>query len=871
MGLRSKSGALPLLGIGAQLAVLLLLVRLLQIEPASGLLRILPLIFGGFLVHSLLPLRYRHAFFLLLSFAAIALVLGPWHGGLLVIAGLALFGIAHLPVAFSARVLLLLITASLLAALRTGWVPGFINAMPAHEALPKYVLPALASMFMFRMIIYLYDLRHEERERARGVQRGTPATIFERLSYFFMLPNICFLLFPLIDYRTFRRTYYDREAVDIYQQGVWWMCLGLINLLLYRLVYHYLVPAPDQLHGLAGVSRFLIASYLIYFRVLGQFHFIAGILCLFGYDVPPAHRLLFMASSFTDFWRRARIEWKDFMVKVFYYPAVVPMQRKWGATVSMVVATIFVFIATWLLHSYQWFWLRGEVRLSRADGVFWAVFGSCVLVNMLLEARGKRQRAARKEWALGTSLVHSLKVLGIFVFLCALWSYWSSPSFGVWWSIISAARDSTLDAYIVLLAGLAGALALGSLAQLGVARIDAVRPVNQPGWPLPGWRPLAVGTVASLLFLIGVPASRGTLGAGTQEIALQLRSNKLNQADQERNDRGYYETLLDEPRGTGFLANGEVRSDGVKEVASKNGSSASGKGRLQRVGPLAGQAFVQQTSGVLGYELKPSFDGFYKDAPFTTNRWGMRDKEYGLAAPPNTYRIAWLGSSYTMAGGVSIEESVEGILENRLNREGPGAPAHKYEILNFSVGGYGILQNVAVAEQKVFQFKPNAVVVMIHNESGRMAIYLINLLKEHVAIEYPYVRDKLKEAGITDDMQQPEMRRLIMPIADDLVRWGYRRIAELGNQHGVPVVGVIFPAPVEAEDWGLVTASALASEAGISVITLQGAYDGHDLATLRLEAGDVHLNAAGHKLAADQLFKVLRDNDARALKLGFRK
>ncbi|MGI8784428.1 MAG: hypothetical protein ACR2L2_12355, partial [Acidobacteriota bacterium] len=324
----------PFLLISAQLGVLLVLLRLFQIEPGTGLQSILPLVFVGFLVHAALPMRWRLPFFLGLSIVAIGTVLGPVAGAVLVVLGLLLIGTCHLPLAFSTRVLLLLLIIAALAAIRAGWlvVPPAVTSSLALPGLPRMVLPVLASMFMFRLIIYLYDIRHEERARAAGTSSkgaaGQPASVWSRLSYFFLLPNVCFLLFPLVDYRTYRRTYYDSDAQAIYQKGVWWVFLGLVQLLLYRLVYHYLVPSPEDVQGLGGIVRFMLSAYLIYFRVVGQFQLIVGLLCLFGFNLPPAHRFYLLGSSFTDFWRRARIEWKDFMVKVFYYPALVPLQRK---------------------------------------------------------------------------------------------------------------------------------------------------------------------------------------------------------------------------------------------------------------------------------------------------------------------------------------------------------------------------------------------------------------------------------------------------------------------------------------------------------------------------------------------------------------
>ena len=45
--------------------------------------------------------------------------------------------------------------------------------------IPDNVWPIVASMFMFRMIIYLYELKHAKR----------PEPLGDTLGYFFLLPN----------------------------------------------------------------------------------------------------------------------------------------------------------------------------------------------------------------------------------------------------------------------------------------------------------------------------------------------------------------------------------------------------------------------------------------------------------------------------------------------------------------------------------------------------------------------------------------------------------------------------------------------------------------------------------------------------------
>ncbi|HUG11057.1 MAG TPA: hypothetical protein VMM36_08585, partial [Opitutaceae bacterium] len=150
------------------------------------------------------------------------------------------------------------------------------------------------------------DLRHSKE----------PMGAARTVSYFFLLPNLTFPLFPVVDFATFRKTYYDRDALLIYQQGVQWMIRGIIHLLVYRWVYHYLVITPSDITNGFDLAQYVGANFLLYLRVSGQFHLIVGLLHLFGFRLPETHRFFFLAPSFTEFWRRINIYWKDFMMKV---------------------------------------------------------------------------------------------------------------------------------------------------------------------------------------------------------------------------------------------------------------------------------------------------------------------------------------------------------------------------------------------------------------------------------------------------------------------------------------------------------------------------------------------------------------------------
>ncbi len=290
----------------AQLGLVMLVADQFLIEQTYGFSKLIPIIFFGFIIHTLLPQRWRARFFLLLFPVSAITLLGPPAALMLIGLGIALFALCHLPVSITARAVTLIAVAVVLAAIRAGAIklPVPEEYWAFSRVLQTQTLPILSAMFMFRAIVYLYDLRHEK----------GPVSYWQRLGYFFMFPNVCFPLFPVIDYQTYKRTYFDSASFEIYQRGIDWILRGITHLLLYRIVYHYFVPDPLLVDSFAEVGQYALSSFLLYLRVSGLFHLIIGVLCLFGFNLPETHHRYYLASSFTDFWRRINIYWKDFMM-----------------------------------------------------------------------------------------------------------------------------------------------------------------------------------------------------------------------------------------------------------------------------------------------------------------------------------------------------------------------------------------------------------------------------------------------------------------------------------------------------------------------------------------------------------------------------
>ncbi len=118
----------------------------------------------------------------------------------------------------------------------------------------------------------------------------------------------------------------------------------------------------------------------------------------------------------------------------------------------------------------------------------------------------------------------------------------------------------------------------------------------------------------------------------------------------------------------------------------------------------------------LPFELKPNVDGHFKLARFVTNSDGLRDKEYALEKPANTFRVAVCGSSFALPAGVAIEDAFHSRLEERLSRE--FAPT-RVEFINFAVSTYDAGEVLRVARQRALDYDPDLILFTTTAQSSR--------------------------------------------------------------------------------------------------------------------------------------------------------
>lgn len=802
-----------------QLGLILLLLRQFQIEsPAFRMLAMLA--FAGFAVHAFLPLPARLPFFCALSLVSIPLTLGLVNGVWLIGIGLVLIGACHLPVSFRMRGGILLGLATVLITQRASLLPT-----PWSEA----IWPILGAMFMFRLIAYFYDLRHDK----------APVTLAQSLSYFFMLPNACFPLLPVIDFKTYRRSHYSNDAYLTYQKGVDWIVRGIVHLILYRYFYYFGTLAPSEVTGPAEFLQYVVANFMLYLRVSGLFHLVVGMVHLFGFNLPETHNRYLLASSFTDFWRRINIYWKDFMQKIFYFPAVFALKRL-GTNKAIIIATLYVFVLTWLLHSYQWFWLRGSWLLAWHDMLFWAVLGVLVVANSLYEIKHGRSRTlgkTKKTWR-STALTIA-KTYGTFWFICILWSFWTSESITDWLALWPAlAGPYTAEALLFPVLSLA-VITLGSVSLPGNA---TAAPASEKR---PWARDRAVTVAWALgLILISIESVHTRVGNEFGNLVHSLRTAHLSRLDNAKLERGYYEGLLSVDRFNSQLW--EVYS---KKPANWLDVENAGLKRF------AG-GFVQT-------DLIPSFVSTTKYGTVTVNRWGMRDQDYTQERPADTLRAAVLGPSTVMGWGVDDGATFEALLEDRLNREPLSSKFKHVELLNLGVPGYQPPQYL-VAFEKALTFQPNGVIyVAAGREVSRAADYLAEALEKRLPIPYPTLVAIIERSGATAGMDKTEALKLLKPYGAEILRTVYGLIVDGAVERGIQPLWVFLP-QVRGGSWQEETPEtvSIATDAGFAVINLADVFQSHDLEAVRLAEWDDHPNTLGHQLVAEALYRALQKKPA---------
>jgi hypothetical protein len=825
--------------IALQIVLLALFMRELDIL-SSTFRRILVGTSVAFMVHHWMPTRYRLSFFMVASLGTVAFVLGlpplagtswtpslavPRLGMFLAAAGL-LIAICRLPFSYWVRVLLLVGVGAGAAAFRSEAVDAGI---------PGILWPILAAMFMFRIIVYLYD----------SSVSGKRPSWKESWAYFLMLPNVCFTLFPVVDFKTFVGSRYNEEALAIYNRGLQWMGRGVLQLIIYRFVDQaFAMGAADVASG-RDLIQFITGNVLLYLSVSGQFHLIVGMLLLFGFNLPAANRNYFLASSFTDYWRRINIYWKDFMMKVFYYPIFFRFKHR-GAVPALIISTFSVFFVTWLFHFYQTWWIKGGAWLTWPDVLFWSAFGMLVLANSYWEMVRVRRRAAPEErrqarWRGDLGVL--IRTAGTFVAISLLWSLWSSDSVSTWLGLF---RYADLDAAVWGMAVVGTVMAAKIVLELWPEyRREAGRTAS-PEFRIPvlPYLQLRSAVPLVLLFVLANPRAQAYFDAPSlqpvYDVAAAGDSLMLD------GQGGYYEQLNAPGHG-----DRELRATLLRSHIDRD---------------YRGLSPTRRVDDFRWEEPLPGLDVDAYDTRFRTNQWSMRDDEYALTPPAGTLRIALMGSSQVMGWGVEKDRTFESLLEGRLNAEAGRLGAARVEVLNFAFNGVSLMGYLSALDAQVDRFQPHIVIFVVHDIDLDTWIPrdLVGALGRGWTLPGEALARVLENARLTARTPLPIAEDRLRPFRPKVLGGIYTALGERTAAMGALPVVVPMPIPRKLPLTSHVvsameTLGAAAEDSDLIALDLTSVFDDvvSDDLMLVTDHDWAHMNAEAHALIADELFRQL--------------
>ena len=314
------------------------------------------------------------------------------------------------------------------------------------------------------------------------------------------------------------------------------------------------------------------------------------------------------------------------------------------------------------------------------------------------------------------------------------------------------------------------------------------------------------------------------------------------------------------------------------------------------------EIILQQSSNSdIKYELVPDAKGYAWSANVEINAHGYRGQ---ISSPSkfNGFRIIAIGDSITFGNMLPIESTYSYQLKELLNE-----PFSGYDVINFGVGGYDILQAVSLLEQRGVIYKPDLVVVgfclndigivspnleyIVRSQRYQSSLIFRLRIAQFIADEI----DKIRIGTWMEEKNQPDIfqkdykskiawigedehiLRELMQAAPQVypsiwykdeyrigrLRYSFERLSDLAKKENFSVVVVIIPwLDGDSTNYPYEIPHKIvkmeAKRAGFDVLEIVDDFMDIGMTNLRISEDDlVHPNGIGHKVVAEQLVRYI--------------
>lgn len=670
-----------------------------------------------------------------------------------------------------------------------------------------YIVPFLGSILMFRMVIILYDLKYDFSLKDK----------FGSWSYFFSFPQLFFPVMPILDHKQFLNGRNEKDEFHLYDKALVQFSTGVFLFAVYKIINQVFSPSVYEIVDFSGLMLYIVSKSVILFKLVGVFIFSIGFLSMFGVNLPSSFGFFPLASTFRDYWKDVNRFWRDFILKIIYYPLFFKLKKSRFPGKGFILILV-TFMTSCFFHFYQLYWSTGYFKFKMTDVLYWFLLGLLVFYSGYRFEKLMKQMP-RTENGFITLFKLSLSVLFVQVVMNVLFFVWTTESVG---EVVFLMRQGfkfsfsvielLLVYWLIFVVGIIIRKALTRSAEVQTKVIQVFK--------------YSVPLIIIALYFLHVKSET----SWSQKL---FASDYLTVNQHESNEEGYYTRLM-----------------------SSNSNSKMGKEGNLRVSPLTKISFTTNT--VLRQELMPLQSIEFNGTIISTNSFGLRDKEYSLKKTVGVKRIAILGASYEMGTGVNNDQVFESIAEDWLNKYS----GKNYELLNFGVPMYSVIQNAYVLNHKVTAFHPDMVFLFSHTgEEQRLVNNITRLIKEGFTFDDDFIKFIIEKAGIKKRMSALEIKYKLKPHIKEVFSHLYKNMVDVCKSNGIQPVWVFLPTTNESIiDYTRVNnLREVAKQAGFETYSLRRIYSGYPKDKITVSNIDPHPNALGHVLIAGGLYSIINE------------
>ena len=781
------------------LCLLFFIIKQFKIESNSGINSLPLFLIPAYLLYVMAPVRFKPAVYVALFISCAYFAFGWLSGSVLILLLLIPFLLFSIPVTWNCKLLLLILFVCGMVLLRFD-----LLYMPSVNL----VMPFAASILIFRVILLLYETKYASLHTNHWLN----------LAYIFSFNHLFFLLGPVVDYKVFVRSFQGANSRENTNRALWFLYSGVFLFVLHRI--STALFAFDAVTNLNTLLPFLVGNYLVVLKIVATLTFSVGCITLFGFQLPNPFGLFLFADSFKSYWRKVNVYWREFMMKLVYYPVYFELRKK--NRYAFFIALLSTFMFSWFFHWYQKTWITGIVSSSVTDFLFWLALGLLVAITSSAQDVSMDNQQSEKTFA--KNILKSLRVLLVFSVMSVLWLLWKSESLSEFFFILS--KGANVD--------LAEGLKIACVILVSILTFTSL------SFFLPKQKTESIkqehGTYVIILLLTTILLLQFFYRNTESPKWLSVITNpeKVGTQEQEKNEAGYYESIMN----TG--ANWEISLK-----------------RSRRFNSL--DEITVRTNDLLLQKFAPNKLLVYNEHVITTNSFGLRDKEYALAKPDSAFRICLLGTSYELGMGVSDTEVFESIAEQKLNATNPN---QKIEMLNFSMGGYCVVQQFELMQKIVPTYKPDEIILFAHtDELRRFNNFFCRYIKNGTDLKYDFLKKIKLEAGANQHQSRMEIKERLFPFMPAITAFCYKGIIDQCKKQNIKPVWVFLPTTSDLlTPQKIDEVRTLAVNAGFETYVLNNAYSNAKGRNITMSETDTHPNKLGHFLIAQSFYNLLADS-----------